>query len=156
MQIESTPHPKKSLQGDLLIPRTGIQHFFLALHCSLLAKLVPDQLWINHQGDIRRWIPGCTAIPCTVRLVGNGAKGDDSTLGFSHQPLSHAQELVCGLHWPSFHDLLCYLVYESINMHSFPWYMRTACYLLNKKCFPWYIKWDDFHIADTLYYKLRK
>lgn len=137
MQIGSILHPKKSPQGDLVWLRTGTQHFFPALCCSLLAKLVPDQLWINHQGDIRRWIPGCTAVLRTVRCVGNGAKGDDSPIGFSHRPLSHASELVRGLHWPSFHDLLSYLFYKSINMYSFPWYMRTVCsYLLNKRMLP--------------------
>lgn len=137
MQIESIPYPKKSPQGDLLLLRTGTQHFFPALHCSLLAKLVPDQLWINHQGDIRKWIPGCTAVLRRVRLVGNGAERDDSPVGFSHRPLSHASELLRGLHWPSFHDLLCYLSYKSINTYSFPWCMRSMCsYLLNKRMFP--------------------
>lgn len=32
--------------------------------------------------------------------------------------------------------LLRYLFYESINMYSFPCYMRTACYLLNKRMLP--------------------
>lgn len=137
-KLSLLPTPTKSPQGDLLLLRTGTQHFFPALHCSLLAKLVPDQLWINHRGDIRRWIPGCTAVLRTVRLVGNGAKGDRwLSCRFSQRPLSHASELVRGLHWPSFHDLLCYLFYKSINMYSFPWYMRTVCsYLLNTRMFP--------------------